>query len=358
MNTTQRKFWLRSETKDNEFRRALTPNDCAIIIKNGHEVVVEDWKDSIIPTKDYQEVGCKIMPSSSWIENAPEDNIIVGLKALPDDIPSFKHTHIYFAHCYKEQEGWGELMKKFHKGGGKIIDLEFMLDENGRRTNAFGYWAGYVGAALGALFSKSKNKNQSIVELAKLRQFSDKSQLIDFVKKHTDSVGEAIVIGCNGRSGAGAIDFLSSINWQTTGWDQQDTKRGGPFPEILNFDLFVNCVLAMTKMPPFITKDLIESENQRLNIISDVSCDPDSDCNMIPLYEAATNLDEPLVEVKKGGYPLSLTAIDNLPSILPKESSFDFSNQLAPYIINFDEKKGPIKVALDIFENIGKPLRD
>lgn len=356
MNSEQKIFWLRSESKENEFRRALTPNDCASIIEKGHQVIVEDWSGSIIPTDDYKKVGCKITPAGSWALDAPEQAVIIGLKALPESIKSFKHTHIYFAHCYKEQEGWEELMRKFHHGGGRIIDLEFMYDQNGRRTNAFGYWAGYVGAALGALFSKATDLEVAKKDLKELRQFSDKSKLIEFVRSHTSGAGDAIVIGAKGRSGAGALDFLGSIEWKTTGWDQAETKKGGPFSEILDHDLFVNCVLAMTPMAPFITKELIESKNKKLKIISDVSCDPDSDCNMVPLYEKATNLDEPLVQVTSGDYPLQLTAIDNLPSILPKESSFDFSSQLAPHIINFNEESGPIKGALDIFKKIGKPL--
>ncbi|MFT6068019.1 MAG: hypothetical protein ACJAT2_002197 [Bacteriovoracaceae bacterium] len=357
MSNIRKIFWLRSESKENEFRRALTPNDCLQIIKAGHEVIVEDWKESIIPTEDYKKSGCKIKPAGSWVKDAPDSAIIIGLKALPENIESFKHTHIYFAHCYKEQEGWMELMQKFHLGGGKIIDLEFMYDENGRRTNAFGYWAGYVGAALGALFTKAKDLEAAKSELKRLRQFPDKSKLIDFVNSHTSSTGEAIVIGSEGRSGTGALDFLSSINWKVTGWDRKETSKGGPFKEILDFDLFVNCVLAMKPMAPFITKDLVDLENKRLKIISDVSCDPDSDCNMVPLYEKATHIDEPLVDVTNGEHPLQLCAIDNLPSILPKESSFDFSSQLAPHIIDFNDSRGPIKGALDIFEKIGKPLK-
>ena len=133
-------FWLRSESKKNEYRRALTPDSCEKIIASGHKVIVEDWKESIIPTSDYKNVGCEIMPDGSWATDAPSKAIIIGLKALPENITNFKHTHIYFAHCFKEQDGWQELMTKFKNGGGKIVDLEFMVDDNGRRTNAFGYW--------------------------------------------------------------------------------------------------------------------------------------------------------------------------------------------------------------------------
>jgi hypothetical protein len=350
-------FWLRSETKKNEYRRALTPDSCEKIIAAGHKVYIEDWAESIIPTSAYTDIGCISTPDGSWQTDAPTEAIIIGLKALPNNPKTYKHTHIYFAHAYKEQDGWSELLGNFKRDGGKVIDLEYMVNEQGRRVNAFGYWAGYVGAALGALFAKSKNLDLAISELQKLGQFPDKEDLIEFIKKHTENQrGEAIVIGCKGRSGAGATELLASLSWPVTGWDKEDTAPGGPFSEILNYELFVNCVLALSPMAPFITKELIETKNHKLKVISDVSCDPDSDCNMVPLYKEATVLGEPLIQVTTGDDPVSLTAIDNLPSILPKEASFDFSSQLESYIINFKEGSGPIFKALEVFRETSARL--
>lgn len=341
-------FWLRAETKKNEFRRAITPDACEKMIQAGHKITVEDWDNSIIPTSEYKNAGCEIAPMNSWIKDAPTDAIIVGLKALDNSPEVYHHTHIYFAHAYKEQDGWKELLTKFDQGGGKIIDLEFMVNENKRRVAAFGYWAGYVGAALGALFSKTTDEKRSIKNLKERRQFEDKNDLIDFVKAEIEKQkADAIIIGSKGRSGSGAIDFLNTIGWNTTGWDQKETAPGGPFKEILNHDLFVNCVLAMSKMPPFITKDLLE-ESTKLNMISDVSCDPDSECNMVPVYDKATVIDEPLFRVND---KVQLTAIDNLPSILPKESSYDFSSQLENYLIQYTEEEGPIFNALEVYRS-------
>lgn len=343
-------FWLRSETKKNEFRRALTPDSCEKIIAAGHKVFVEDWAQSIIPTKNYTDIGCTSVADGSWQSEAPDNAIIIGLKALPDNPKTYKHTHIYFAHAYKEQDGWKELLGCFKRDGGKVIDLEYMVNEQGRRVNAFGYWAGYVGAALGALFAKADNLEKAITELQTLEKFPDKKDLIEFIKSHTkNKCAEAIVIGCKGRSGAGASELLASLTWPVTGWDKEDTAPGGPFPEILNFELFVNCVLALSPMAPFITKEMIESKNHKLKVISDVSCDPDSDCNMVPLYDEATVLSKPLIQVTEGSNPVFLTAIDNLPSILPKEASFDFSSQLETYIINYSEQQGPVLAALKVF---------
>ena len=38
-----------------------------------------------------------------------------------------------------------------NKGGGKVLDLEFLTDDNGRRVAAFGRAAGFIGAAVGLL---------------------------------------------------------------------------------------------------------------------------------------------------------------------------------------------------------------
>jgi alanine dehydrogenase len=105
-------YWLREETKKNEFRRALTPDSCLKLIDAGHSIFVEQWDDSIIPIEEYERVGCKISKAGSWV-NSPKETIIVGLKALPDNIDTFIHRHIFFAHVFKEQDGWKELLQKF-----------------------------------------------------------------------------------------------------------------------------------------------------------------------------------------------------------------------------------------------------
>lgn len=344
-------FWLRAETKEFEYRRGMSPDTVKKLIAAGHKVFVEKSDVSIIPASDYQAAGATIVEENSWISDAPDEAIIVGLKALPSDIQTFKHTHIYFAHVYKEQDGWQEVMQKFKDGGGKIIDLEFMVDENQRRVCAFGYWAGYVGAALAALFSEESKLEQAKMDLREKRFFIDKEALISFVKNYAMNTGNGIVLGCLGRSGKGATDFLKDIKWSVIGWDKIDTQSGGPFPEILNYDVFVNCVLAMTKMPPFLTHDLLQ-ENHKLKVISDVSCDPDSDKNVLPIYDKATDLDDPILDIASKSGDISLVAIDNLPSILPKESTYDFSDQLEEFLINYDEAKGPLKRSLEVFDQV------
>ena len=64
---------------------------------------------------------------------------IIGLKELPVAITPIRHTHIQFAHCYKNQAGWVDVLRRFANGGGTLYDLEFLTDATGRRVAAFGF---------------------------------------------------------------------------------------------------------------------------------------------------------------------------------------------------------------------------
>ncbi len=68
--------------------------------------------------------------------------MVVGLKELPEDVAELRHEHIYFAHCYKNQAGWQDMLKRFQNGSGSLLDLEFLVDDKGRRIAAFGRPAG------------------------------------------------------------------------------------------------------------------------------------------------------------------------------------------------------------------------
>ena len=101
-----------------------------------------------------------MVESNIW-KSAPLDAFIIGLKELPenDDSP-LKHTHIMFAHCYKNQDGWEDILGRFKRGNGLLLDLEFLqlngtlstftsFNGLGRRVAAFGYYAGFAGSAVG-----------------------------------------------------------------------------------------------------------------------------------------------------------------------------------------------------------------
>lgn len=342
------KIILRSEYKKPERRSPLIPKHAKQLVDHGYDVFVEESPRRLFSMDDYLSAGCKKLPEHSW-ENEPADEktIILGLKELPLNLEKIHGKHIYFAHIFKGQDDSEKSFKQLNDGDGLLYDLEFLQNEQGRRVAAFGYWAGYVGAALGLWQLGLKNKNLS---LSKLSTFDSQDELI---KKVAEEVGDAskiksIIIGAGGRCGTGASDFFKTQNCQITGWDAPETAKGGPFKEIIEHDIFVNCVYLSTEIPPFIDKKTIEDANSQLKVISDVSCDPNGPWNPIRVYDKHTSWDNPTLKVENT--TTDIIAIDNLPSLLPKESSEDFSEQLIPYLLDLNEDKmGVWKRAENIF---------
>jgi hypothetical protein len=70
----------------------------------------------------------------SWETDAPKDAYVLGLKELPEKDFPLEHVHISFAHCYKKQAGWEKVLSRWPRGGGTLLDLEFLTDEVGRRV--------------------------------------------------------------------------------------------------------------------------------------------------------------------------------------------------------------------------------
>src|SRR5690242_5589776 len=141
-------LWIRHEVRASERRCALSPADAATLIRSGVRITVEESPQRIYPLEDYVAQGCATAAAGSWVD-APEDAVILGLKELPGVPARLRHRHVFFGHAYKSQPGARELLARFEAGGGMLLDLESLTDEAGRRQAAFGYWAGFAGAALG-----------------------------------------------------------------------------------------------------------------------------------------------------------------------------------------------------------------
>lgn len=119
---------------------------------------------------------------------------------------------------------------------------------------------------------------------------------------------------------------------------------------------FVNCIYLMGSIPPFVTKEQLNAiKDRRLTVIVDVSCDYTNPANPLPVYNEATTFLSPTVRVQlESGAnichirnpsisadtdtgPLDVVSIDHLPSMIPKESSTDFSNDLLPFLFELSD---------------------
>jgi len=345
-------IWLRAETKPHEQRTALSPAGAKALIDAGFKVTVECSSQNIFHQSLYQQANAELVSQGSWV-NAPADAIILGLKELPEDTFPLIHQHIYFAHAYKEQSGWEALLSRFKKGGGELYDLEYLVDTQQRRVAAFGYWAGFAGAALSVLAWANQQQNINPT-LANISSYHDKQQLLDDIEKaicNATTKPKLFVIGAKGRSGSGAVDLAKSLSLEVVEWDLAQTQKGGPFVEIMEADIFVNCVLINQDLPPFITNELLRKEGRKLSVIVDVSCDPYGSYNPLPIYQQCTTFETPCLRIDKEKV-LDLISIDHLPSLLPKESSEDYGQQLLIHLLTLDDKsQGVWPKALKLFKS-------
>ncbi|WP_397541740.1 saccharopine dehydrogenase [Roseovarius salis] len=328
-------LWVRAEQRPNEERTGLTPEGAGALVTRGVRVTVEESATRILPAGDYAAAGCDIAPAGSW-PDAPRDAIILGLKELPDDGTPLPHRHIMFGHAYKGQHTGRRLLERFKAGGGTLYDLEYLTDGDGRRVAAFGYWAGYAGAAVSLKAWAAQRQGGICPPVA---TWPDKEALLSELRRDLDAAGDArptaIVIGALGRVGTGAADLCEAMGIAPTRWDIDETRHGGPFPEILAHDIFFNCILARPGTPVFVPSPALTAE-RRLTVVGDIACDPDSDYNPVPVYDHATSWAAPVTRVHDDP-PLDIMAIDNLPSLLPRESSEDFAAQLLPSLMRLDK---------------------
>jgi saccharopine dehydrogenase (NAD+, L-lysine forming) len=322
-------LWVRAEQRPNEERVGLTPEGAAALVNAGITVTVEESHVRAIPIDGYRAAGCRIVAENLW-PRATADAIIFGLKELPEDGTPLTNRHIMFGHAYKGQPAGRALLKRFKKGGGALYDLEYLVNENGRRVAAFGYWAGYAGAAISL---KCWAAQQRGTIAGPVQKYPGKAALLaDLAFDLGDHARpRAIIIGAHGRVGTGAADLCSALGVAVTRWDMAETASGGPFPEILQHEIFLNCILARPGCPVFVPASA-KTDPRALTVIGDIACDPTSDFSPIKVYDRATDWDAPALRVHDTP-PLDVTAIDNLPSLMPVESSQDYAAQLLPSLL-------------------------
>jgi saccharopine dehydrogenase (NAD+, L-lysine-forming) len=310
-------IWMRAEERVTEQRAPIVASDVPGLLADGIELVVERSAHRAFPDAEYAAHGARLADPRSWAE-APAHAHVLGLKELPGRPARLRHRHVFFGHAFKGQPGGAELLTRFAAGGGELLDLEHLCDADGRRLAAFGYWAGYVGAALAVLH----RARQLPIPLRAMRRAELDPRL---VAAGQGSV-RALVLGALGRSGSGARAALSRAGVPVTPWDVAETEHLDR-TALLDHDLLVNCVLTPAPRPPYLrAADL--TRGRRLAVMADVTCDVGSPGHLFPFYDRTTSWARPV----RRAAGLDVIAIDNLPSLLPREASESFSRDLRDHL--------------------------
>jgi len=311
-------IYLRAETYPNEYRVPLVPCDVKILISQGHTVYVESSQSRFIPDSEYAAVGALIRRSPWWEESS--ETLIIGLKTLDNLEKLNKHKHIYFSHSYRDQSGAKTILTAFAKSSSILYDLEYFHTPTGSRVLAFGVYAGKVGAALG--LSQHYKRSHGEPDIQELKPWPSYRAMMESCK----SANPRILIIGTGRCAQGVKDVLEEgcLAYTQIGKDVVFDMKA--------YDIVFNCILLdpsynhiWIKPSDLITKPLL---------IVDISCDYSKPNNPIALYHTATTFYAPVFNYNEY---LSIIAIDNLPSLLPRDSSTEFSNRLTELLLHYDD---------------------
>ncbi|KAJ7323008.1 saccharopine dehydrogenase [Mycena albidolilacea] len=285
--------------------------------------------------------GCKLVENNSW-PTAPTTVTIIGLKELEESTDPLLHTLIQFAHCYKNQAD-------------TLYDLEFLTDTRGRRVTTFGFHAGFAGAAAGPLALSSQKNGE---KLGHLQPFENDAAMVASINQLLVGSGKGIkvlVIGAWEDAEEAQLISLGKLglrSWDDiVKWDMDKTAKGGPFQEILNIDIFVNCIYLNSQIPSFITQDRIITvgPQRKLSIIVDISCDKTNPFNPTPICSINTTF--PIVPVGVGNLSsaenpmFSVVSIDHFPSFPPppppppREASKEFSTDPLLSLLEFSNQQ-------------------
>lgn len=319
--TSMTGLWLRREASPFEERAPLVPADAAGLVAGGIDVAVEEAEQRAFPVEEYAAAGCRIVRADSW-PDAPPGTVVLGLKEPTRAADALVHRHIFFGHAYKGQVEGPRVLRRFTAGGGTLLDLEELVDETGRRIVAFGFWAGYVGAALAVLHHRG--------ELAPPLRSTTRAAL-DSRLGAASATERAVVLGALGRSGRGAVEALGVAGVPVTEWDLAETADLDR-AALVAHDILVNAVFSAEPGPPFLTAADLTAPERALTTVSDVTCDVTSELNRLPVNDRITTWEDPVRRLHAGPPVLDIVAIDNLPSLLPRESSTTFSADLAPHL--------------------------
>jgi saccharopine dehydrogenase (NAD+, L-lysine-forming) len=70
---------------------------------------------------------------------------------------------------------------------------------------------------------------------------------------------------------------------------------------------------------------------------------------VLPIYDSTTSWRAPVRRLRHGPRPLDIIAVDNLPSLLPREASVAFSADLLPHLKSLSSSAPPWQRCLRMF---------
>jgi alanine dehydrogenase len=315
---------------------------------------------------EYIQEGIEVVGDISFCD------LLMGVKEVPVSQLIPNKSYIFFSHTIKEQPHNRKLLQAVLEKNITLMDYEVLKDEKGNRTVAFGHWAGIVGAYNGLW---AYGKKSGLFDLKRAMDCFDKEELDQELGKVQLPPIKIVVTG-TGRVGKGVVEILEHVGIRQVGpkelllqyfdepvftvlsteeYYRRKTDGGYErhelysFPEryeshFLKFAEVSDILMAASywdpRAPKLFKMEDIRSEEFSISVIADITCDINGS---IPTTLKTSTILHPIFDIERDNFEvlpafgkqtsISVMAIDNLPTELPRNASEDFGNQLIHHLI-------------------------
>jgi saccharopine dehydrogenase (NAD+, L-lysine-forming) len=185
-------------------RVALTPKQCRFLKDHlSLEILVQHSPTRCYSDEEYLEFDIPV------VEDVSAADILIGIKEVPVDQLIADKTYLFFSHTIKKQAHNRKLLKRMLEQKIRLIDYEVVVDDQGERLIAFGYYAGIVGAHNGMFAYANRN---SLV-LRRMHEFQHYEDIKAYYQTLNWPAIKVVVTG-TGRVASGAVQVLLDMGLQ------------------------------------------------------------------------------------------------------------------------------------------------
>jgi len=298
-------------------------------------------------------------------------DVLIGVKEVPiaSLIPNKKY--FFFSHTIKKQPYNRDLLQAILDKNIELYDHEVITNSKGYRLIGFGRYAGIVGAYNG--FRALGLRNETF-QMPKAEELPDQQTLIDELNQ-IELPNIKILLTGSGKVANGAQEMLDAMNLRSVSVEDYLTKDfdetvyckidvldynkrkdglvlnnqdfyNNPNDYESNFmrfakvtDYFIAGHFFGDGSPILYTRDQAKSEDFKISLVADVSCDIDGPVASTirpstiadPIYgydpETASEVDF------KNAKAITVMAVDNLPCELPNDASEGFGELFLKHVI-------------------------
>jgi saccharopine dehydrogenase (NAD+, L-lysine forming) len=360
---------IRERKIPSDKRVAFSPIQIMEILNNypnEFEFVVEPSPVRCFSDQEYEDQGIKLSNDLS------DCDLLMGIKEVPIDFLIPEKAYVFFSHTIKKQAHNRKLLQAILEKNIRLMDYEVLKDEKGERTVAFGRWAGIVGAYNGLWVYGQKS---GLYNLKRAYECFDRSELDQELKKVQLPPIKIVVTG-GGRVGKGVLEVLQTIGIKQidphdlihqyyeepvfsvlSSFDFNRRKTDGGFDKkefysepqkyeshFLKYaevsDILIAAAYWDSRAPKLFSLKDISSEDFNISVIADITCDIDGS---VPTTLKVSTIENPVYDIDRESFEvipafgkqtsISVMAIDNLPTELPRNASEEFGNQLINHFI-------------------------